>query len=105
MDACFSFAEAIGIITTDFESGAFDASFFAHGLVNQIAFEAFGFGPARVSAQQHFGPIGGIGATHARFNREKGVAVVVASTEEHFDFEFVDITEQARIFAHNFVVE
>ena len=105
MDARFSFAEAIGIITTDFEGGAFDASFFAHGLVNQIAFEAFGFGPAGVGAQQHFGPIGGIGAPHARFNRQKGIAVVVASTEEHFDFEFVDISEQACVFAGDFVVE
>ena len=105
MHACFGFAEAIGIITTDFEGGAFDTSFFAHGLVNQIALEAFGFGPAGVGTQQHFGPIGGIGASHARFNRQKGIAVVVAPTQEHFDFEFVDIAEEAGIFAHNFVVE
>ena len=57
--------------------------------------EAATFGPARVHAQQHLGPVLRVGAAGAGVQFDDGVVLVVGSAEETLGLERGDLASRA----------
>ncbi len=103
MHTGLSFAETVGIITANFERGAFDAGLVTHTLIDQITLEPTLFSPAHVGSQEHFSPILGISTAHAGFYRKKRIAVVILTTQQHFSLECVNFGKQRSILVRHLV--
>ena len=49
------------------------------------------FGPHQVHAQEHLGPVAGLGAAGAGVDRDEGVAVVVRAAEHRLKLERLEV--------------
>jgi len=67
---------AVGVGALDQQGGGLDAHLVAAGLLDQLHAVAVGVGPARVHAQQHVGPVAGLGAAGAGVDLDIGVVAV-----------------------------
>jgi hypothetical protein len=85
MHAAFGLQPAIGVVAGDLDGGGFDAGFFALGLFEIFDLEAVLFGPARVHAQQHRGPVLALGAAGAGMYFEIGIEAVGFAAEQGFE--------------------
>src|SRR3979409_1880352 len=72
------------------EGGRLDARLLALALVHELGLEAAPLGPPHLHAQEHLGPVLGVGATRAGVDRDHGVARVVGAAEEPFLLELVE---------------
>ena len=82
VNASFGLEEAVGRPTIDRNGHALHAGLLALGLVEDLGGEAVPLGPAQIHAQQHLGPVCGLGAAGAGAYRQQGVAAVVLAAEE-----------------------
>ncbi len=62
----------------------------------ELELEAATFGPSLVHAQQHLGPVLGVGATLARLDRAHGVGVVPFAGEQRAQLELVELCVDGR---------
>ena len=70
--------EAVGVLAPGDEGGRLDARLLARGRLLHLDLEAALLRPAQVHAQQHLGPVLGVGAARAAVHGHHGVAGVVA---------------------------
>ncbi|OIQ65037.1 hypothetical protein GALL_534080 [mine drainage metagenome] len=74
--ARLGFQPAIGVVAADLDGGGLDARLFTLRLFQVLDLEAVLFGPARIHAQQHRGPILALGSPRAGVNLEIGIEAV-----------------------------
>ena len=79
--------QAVGEAAPDDEGGREQARLLALGRLVDLDAEAAPLGPARVHAQQHLGPVLGVGAPGARVDLGDRVALVVLAREERLQLE------------------
>src|SRR6185503_21042279 len=77
VDAALGTQPAVRPAALDRDRDALEASLLALLLVEDLGREAMALGPAQVHPQEHLGPVGRLGATRARADREQGRALVV----------------------------
>src|SRR3979490_3387838 len=82
--ADFGLEPAIGVVAADLDGGGFDAGFFALRLFQIFDLEPVVFGPARVHAQQHRGPVLALGAAGAGMDLEIGIEAVGFARQQSF---------------------
>ena len=85
---------AIGVVAADLDGGGFDAGLFALRLFQIFDLEAVLFGPARVHAQQHRGPVLALGAAGAGMNLEIGIEAVGLARQQRFELAAGDFLLQ-----------
>ena len=78
----------------DLDGGRLDAGLFALRLLEILDLEAVLFGPARVHAQQHLGPVLAFGAAGAGVNLEIGIEAVGFARQQRFEFAARDFLFQ-----------
>ena len=82
MDAALGAQPAVGAPAIDLDGHALEAGLLALLLVDDLGREAMALGPAQVHAQEHLGPVGGLGAAGAGADGQDGRAVVVLAGEQ-----------------------
>src|SRR5690606_30751839 len=80
---------AVGVLALDPEGGRLDARHFAAGDLQQFGLPAARLGPAQVHAQQHLGPVLGLGAAGARLDVDEGVAAVHLAGEHALELQLL----------------
>ena len=91
VDALLGLDDAVRVVALERERGRLDARLLARRRLDQLGLVAAVLGPAQVHAQQHLGPVLGVGAAGAgRDLHERGAAVVLAG-EERGLLERVDL--------------
>ncbi|MNO87252.1 hypothetical protein D3C76_786710 [compost metagenome] len=83
--------------------GALDAGDFAFGQFDDGGVEAALVGPAQVHAQQHVGPVLGLGAAGAGLDVQVGVVHVHLAAEHAAEFQLLEDLAQAFDFAGDVV--
>jgi hypothetical protein len=86
---------AVGIFTPDGEGGTLDPGLFTLQPIQQLALEAVLLRPAQIHAQQHFGPILGLGTACTGVNRHQSALLVVVTRQLELQLELVEIAGQA----------
>ncbi|MNY40314.1 hypothetical protein D3C86_1750500 [compost metagenome] len=81
MDALLGRHAAVGVGARHDDGRALDARFFTLGQIDQFDLVALGLGPAGVHAQEHLGPVLGVGAARAGVDRDDGRRLVVLAAE------------------------
>ena len=94
MHAGLGLEPAIGVVAADLDGGGFDAGFLALRLFQIFDLEAVLFGPARVHAQQHRGPVLAFGAAGAGMDLEIGIEAVGLAAEQRFELAARDFLLQ-----------
>ena len=94
MGALFVAQVAVGVATFDLDRAALDPGFlpfgeFVHGHLHAVV-----FCPAGVHAQQHLGPVLGVGTTGASIDAENGTLFVVFAAEQTLQFPPVEPLSQ-----------
>ena len=74
--APFGLQPAVGVGALDLQRCGLDARLFAAGFLKEVDGHAMLLGPARVHAQQHAGPVTGLGAAGAGVDLDEGVIAV-----------------------------
>ena len=73
MHARFGLQPAVGVRPLDLEGAGLDARLFAGAFLEPAHLESAAFGPARIHARQHLGPVLGLGAASAGIDLDIGV--------------------------------
>jgi len=81
-------------VTADLDSGGLDAGLFTLRLFQIFDLEAVLFGPARVHAQQHRGPVLALGTAGAGVNLEIGIEAIGLASQQRFQFAARDFLFQ-----------
>src|SRR3546814_662834 len=89
VDAAFGLGVAIRILALEQQRRGFDPRLFARMLVDQFDLHAVAFGPARVHALEHPGPILALGAARAGIDLDIGVVGVGLTREQRLDLAFI----------------
>ncbi len=71
--------------------GRLDARHLACGQLDEIGLEAMMLGPAQVHAQQHVGPVLGLGAARARLDVQIGVIGIHLAGEHAPELELLEV--------------
>ena len=82
MDAALGGEEAVGVLPLGDERRRLDPRLLALGRLLHLDLEAAPLGPAQVHAQQHLGPVLGVGAAGSGADRDDRVAAVVRAAEQ-----------------------
>ena len=82
MDAALGAQVAVGVAAVDGDGRALDAGLLALQLVEDLGPGSVALGPAQVHAQEHLGPVGGLGAAGAGADGQDRVALVVRTREQ-----------------------
>ena len=101
--ADFGAQPAEGVLALDMHGGALDAGDFASGQFHDGGFETVLVGPAQVHAQQHVGPVLGLGAAGTGLDVEVGVVGVHLAAEHAAELQFLEDLAQALDFAGDVV--
>ncbi|MNX49008.1 hypothetical protein D3C86_796020 [compost metagenome] len=83
--------QAEGVVALDLDGRALDAGGVAGRFVFDLRLEALALGVLQVLAQQHAGPVAGLGATGAGLDVDKGVQRVGRVVEHPAEFELLDV--------------
>ncbi|MCY1276206.1 hypothetical protein D9M70_248650 [compost metagenome] len=94
---------AEGVLALDVHGGALDAGDFAFGQFDDGGVEAVLVGPAQVHAQQHVGPVLGLGAAGAGLDVQVGVVRVHLAAEHAAEFQLLEDLAQALDFGGDVV--
>ena len=86
MHAVLGFEPAIGVTALDLDGGRFDAGLFALSFLDIVDLEIVLFGPARVHAQQHSGPVLALGAAGAGMHFQVAIVDVGLAGKQRFEF-------------------
>ena len=87
VDAPLGGEEAVGVLAAGDEGGRLEARLLPRRGLRHLDLEAAPLGPAQVHAQQHLGPVLGVGAARAGVDGDDRVAGVVLAAEEARLFE------------------
>ena len=90
MHAGLGAQQAKGVFALDLERGALDAGGIARGFVFDLGLEALALAVAQVLAQQHAGPVAGLGAAGAGLDVDKTVQRVGRVVEHAAEFQALD---------------
>ena len=91
VDALLGLDHAVRVVSLERERGRLDARLLARCRLDQPGLEAALLGPAQVHAQQHLGPVLGVGAAGAGRDLDEGGAAVVLAGEERGLLQRVDL--------------
>ena len=94
--AAFRLEPAIGVMAGNLQRRRLDTGFFAGAFFQPFDLVAMGLGPARIHAQQHFGPILGLGAAGPGVNFKVCVVGVGLAGQERFQLRRVGADLQRR---------
>jgi hypothetical protein len=83
--------QAEGVVALDLDGRALDAGGVARGFVLDLRLEALALGVLQVLAQQHAGPVAGLGAAGAGLDVDEGVERVGRVVEHPAEFELLDV--------------
>ena len=86
---------AVGVAALDDEGDRVDAGLLRRGELVDLDGEAPALGPAAVHAQQHLGPVGGVGAAGPGVDLADGVALVVLAGEEGLQVDGGEVAVEA----------
>ncbi len=89
--AGFGAQQAVGVLAFDLDRGAFDAGHVAGGFFFDRGLEALALGVLEVRAQQHAGPVAGLGAAGAGLNVDKAVERVGLHAEHAAELQLFDL--------------
>ena len=89
MGALFVAQVAVGVAALHFDRGALDPRLLTFGEFVHGHLHAAVFRPAGVHAQQHLGPVLGVGTTGPRIDAEHGTLFVVFAAEQALQFPAV----------------
>ena len=99
---------AVGVAALDFDRGALDAGFLPFGEFIDADLHAVVLRPARVHAQQHLGPVLGVGAAGAGIDGEHDAFLVVFTAEQPLQLPAIEfaaeLVESRLRFAEHLVV-
>jgi hypothetical protein len=101
--ADFGTQPAEGVLALDMQGCTFDAGDFASGQLHDGGVEAALVGPAQVHAQQHVGPILGLGTARAGLDIQVGIVRVHFTAEHAAKFHFLEDIAQALDFGGNVI--
>ncbi len=82
MHAALGLKMPVGIFAGDQKRRGFNAHFFALLDVNHLRFKAAAFNPALIHAQQHVGPVAGLGSAGAGMDGHERVGAIVFAGKE-----------------------
>ena len=85
--AGFGTQQAEGVIAIDLQAGTLDAGYVARGFLLDLDAEALAFGIANILAQQHAGPVAGLGTAGAGLDVQEGVVGVCRLVEHAAEFQ------------------
>jgi len=86
--------DPVGVLAGDRERRGLEAGLLAWGRLDQLLAEAAVARPAQVHAQEHLGPVLGVGAAGPGVDRDDGVAAVVVAPEERGFLEAAELAPQ-----------
>ena len=86
----------VGVAAADQERGRGDAGLGPGRHLVELDVEAAALGPAQVHAQQHVGPVLGVGPALAGLDLADGVGLVVLAGEQRAQLELVEVGAPAR---------
>ena len=92
MHASFGCKEPEGMAPLDEKGCRADPSLSPVGRLGQLNGEVVALGPALVHAQQHLGPVAGVGAPGTRIDLAHGVVLIVLAAEQRHE---LDVCEPA----------
>ena len=101
MDALLGVEQAVGVLARRAEGGGLDAGLLPRRRLEQLDVEAAPLGPAHHHAQDHLGPVLGVGAARAGVDGHERVAAVVAAREQALLLELL----QALLHAEDLLLE
>ena len=101
MHAGFGAQQAEGVFALDFDGGALDARHIPGGFVFDGGFEALALGVLQVLAQQHAGPVAGLGATRTGLQVQKAGAGIGRLVEHAAEFKALNDLAQLGAFGLN----
>src|SRR6185437_12417898 len=101
VDAALRLQQPVGVFALDGDGGGLDARFLALLPVVDRDPEAVALGPARVHAQQHFGPVLAFGAAGAGMDGEDGVEAIVFAAEQRAGFDRLQVRAQRGLLARD----
>ena len=93
--AGFGAQQTKSVFAFDFQSGALDTRHITRRLVFQRGLETFALGVFQILAQQHAGPVTGLGAARTRLDVQECVAGVSWIVEHAAEFELFDVALNA----------
>jgi hypothetical protein len=82
---------AIGVIALDAHGGRLDAGHFAAADFHQLGLPAARLAPAQVHAQQHLGPVLGLGTAGAGLDVEVGIGGIHLAAEHALELELLEL--------------
>jgi len=82
---------AVGEVTLDPQRGRLDPGHFAAAGFHQLGLPAARLAPAQVHAQQHLGPILGLGAAGTGLDVDEGIGSVHLAGEHALEFQLLDV--------------
>ena len=85
VNAGFGRQQPVGVLARHENGRTLQPCFIAGLIIDQFAFEAPAFCPAKIHAEQHLRPILRLGSASARMDREDGVLAIVLATEHFLD--------------------
>ena len=80
--AALRLEESVGVLTLHRQRRRLEPRLLPRARLDELGLEAAVVCPAQVHAQEHLGPVLGVGAARARVDRDDGVAGVVLAVEE-----------------------
>ena len=92
--AALGLQPAIGVVARNLDGGGLDAGLFALRLFEIFDLEAMFFGPARVHAEQHLGPVLAFGSAGAGVDLEIGIEAVGFARQQRFQLAAGDFLLQ-----------
>ena len=82
VDAAFGLQHAVGVLAANRDRGGLEARLLARARLEQLVLEAPVGRPAQVHAEEHLGPVLGVGPPRSRVDLQDRIAGVVLSGEE-----------------------
>jgi len=102
MDSRLSLKVAVRIIPVDRKGYTLDPSLLTGQVVDDLGLKFLPLGPAEVHAQEHIGPILGLGTAGAGMDGYNGIAGVILPPEHALEFCGLNLLLDPRHFGRNF---